>query len=119
MNSPSLPHYSRLSVDSCLDAISLCNQCIDAARRVVRETPPEQKSLSIVLFVKDCNTLKKQLAILIDDLKTLHEVEAQPDFSFEESYKARCAVARMTRVCAIQSAKVDQLMPNSLKQEVA
>ena len=118
MNSPSIPHYSQLSVDSCLDVITMCNKCIDAARNVVRETPPEQKSLSIVLFVKDVETLKRQVGVLIDNLKTLQEVEAQPDFAFEQSYKARCAVARVSRIVAIQCAKVDQLMPKQHKQLV-
>lgn len=118
MNSPSLPHYSRMSVDSCLDVITMCNNCIDAARRIVRNTPPEQKTLALVLFVKDCETLKKQVSMLIDNLKTLKEVEAQPDFSLEESYKSRSAVSKLTRICAIQCAKIDQVMPKSLKQEI-
>lgn len=118
MNSPSLPHYSGLSVDSCLDVISMCNKCIDAARTLVREAPPEQKSLSIVLFVKDVETLKRQLGVLIDNLKTLKEVESQPDFALEQSYKARTAVARVSRIVSIQCAKVDQLMPKALKQLV-
>lgn len=118
MNSPSIPHYSQLSVDSCLDVITMCNKCIDAARTVVREAPPEQRSLSIVLFVKDVETLKRQVGVLIDNLKTLKEVESQPDFALEESYKARTAVARVSSQVAIQCAKVDQLMPAQLKQLV-
>lgn len=62
--------------------------------------------------------MKAQMSLLINALRKVEEVEAKPDFSLEESYAARAAVRRLVTTAAILCAKLDQLMPTPVKQQM-